>query len=248
MSDCFHLDYETRSLCDIKRTGAFKYAEDPSTEILCAAVARNDEEPLLWVNPKFEFDDLFTCRSSPGAEELMREMCAGAGPVYAHNAQFEHAITNHCPNSPFAVDIRRWRCTAAMSRRAAIPPSLEKAAETLKLSEQKDGKGKTLIRKFSVPQKKDGKFIEPIQKQEDFIAFCEYCLQDVRVEQGIHLFVQQVRIDDQDAGMGLGKVTQRGQSVSEGGYYHNPGAGGQRRPQRLRQAAVLVPWPDRCVA
>lgn len=186
MSDCFHLDYETRSLCDIKRTGAFKYAEDPSTEILCAAVARNDEEPLLWVNPKFAFDDLFICRSSPGAEELMREMCASKGPVYAHNAQFEHAITNHCPNSPFAVDIRRWRCTAAMSRRAAIPPSLEKAAETLGLLQQKDGKGKTLIRKFSVPQKKDGKFIEPIQKQEDFIAFCEYCLQDVRVEQGIH--------------------------------------------------------------
>ena len=186
MLDCFHLDYETRSLCDIKRTGAFKYAEDPSTEILCAAIARNDEEPLLWVNPKFAFDDLFTCRSSPGADELMREMCASTGPVYAHNAQFEHAITNHCPNSPFKVDIRRWRCTAAMSRRAAIPSSLEKAAETLGLLQQKDSKGKTLIRKFSVPQKKDGKFIEPIQKQEDFIAFCEYCLQDVRVEQGIH--------------------------------------------------------------
>ena len=186
MSDCFHLDYETRSLCDIKRTGAFKYAEDPSTEILCAAIARNDEEPLLWVNPKFAFDDLFTCQSYPGADELMVEMCASTGPVYAHNAQFEHAITNHCPNSPFAVDIRRWRCTAAMSRRAAIPPSLEKAAETLGLLHQKDSRGKTLIRKFSVPQKKDGKFIEPAQKQEDFIAFCEYCLQDVRVEQGIH--------------------------------------------------------------
>jgi DNA polymerase bacteriophage-type len=186
MSDCFHLDYETRSLCDIKRTGAFKYAEDPSTEILCAAIARSDEEPLLWVNPKFAFDDLFTCQSYPGADELMVDMCAGTGPVYAHNAQFEHAITNHCPNSPFAVDIRRWRCTAAMSRRAAIPPSLEKAAETLGLLQQKDSKGKTLIRKFSVPQKKDGKFIEPIHKQEDFIAFCEYCLQDVRVEQGIH--------------------------------------------------------------
>lgn len=186
MSDCHHLDYETRSVADIKRTGAFKYAEDPSTEILCAAIARNDEEPLLWVNPKFAFDDLFTCRSSPGADELMAEMCAGTGPVYAHNAQFEHAITNRCPNSPFKVDIRRWRCTAAMSRRAAIPASLEKAAETLGLLQQKDSKGKTLIRKFSVPQKKDGKFIEPIHKQEDFIAFCEYCLQDVRVEQGIH--------------------------------------------------------------
>ena len=43
-----------------------------------------------------------------------------------------------------------------MPCRAAIPPSLEKAAETLGLLQQKDSKGKTLIRKFSVPQKKDG--------------------------------------------------------------------------------------------
>lgn len=186
-------------MCDISETGAFRYAEDPSTEILCAAVARDDEEPLLWVNPKFEFDDMSTCRSSPGAMDLLMEMLESDAPVYAHNAYFEHAICNHCPNTPvvfdgassdadvhlFDIDISRWRCTAAMSRRAAIPPSLEKAAETLGLSMQKDSKGKGLIRKFSIPQK-SGKFIEPIHRQEDFIDFCNYCLQDVRVEQGIH--------------------------------------------------------------
>ena len=187
MAKCFHLDFETRSAADIKRTGAFRYAEDPSTEILCAAIARDDEEPLLWVSPKFAFDDMSVCRSSLGADELIDEMNASDAPVYAHNAYFEQAITNHCPdNRWFQIDYRRWRCTAAMSRRAAIPPSLEKAAETLGLLQQKDSKGKALIRKFSIPQKASGKFINPIDRQDDFIAFCDYCLQDVRVEQGIH--------------------------------------------------------------
>jgi len=186
MAKCFHLDFETRSLADISETGAFRYAEDHSTEILCAAIARDDEEPLLWVNPKFAFDDMSECRSSPGAAELLREMNLSDAPVYSHNAYFEHACVNHCPNNDwFRIDIKRWRCTAAMSRRAAIPPSLEKAAETLGLTQQKDSKGKGLIRKFSIPQK-SGKFIEPIHRQEDFIDFCNYCLQDVRVEQGIH--------------------------------------------------------------
>jgi DNA polymerase len=183
----YHLDFETRSTADIKRTGAFRYAEDPSTEILCAAIACDDEEPLLWVNPKFAFDDMSVCRSSPGVDELIAEMNRSDAPVYAHNAYFEQAITNHCPNNRwFKIDYRRWRCTAAMSRRAAIPPSLEKAAETLGLLQQKDSKGKALIRKFSIPQKASGKFIQPIDRQDDFIAFCNYCLQDVRVEQGIH--------------------------------------------------------------
>jgi DNA polymerase len=183
----FHLDFETRSTADIKRTGAFRYAEDPSTEILCAAIARDGEGPLLWVNPNFEFDDMSVCRSSPGVDELIAEMNRNDAPVYAHNAYFEQAITNHCPNNRwFKIDYRRWRCTAAMSRRAAIPPSLEKAAETLGLLQQKDSKGKALIRKFSIPQKALGKFIQPIDRQDDFIAFCQYCLQDVRVEQGIH--------------------------------------------------------------
>jgi DNA polymerase len=183
----YHLDFETRSLCDIKEAGAFRYAEDDSTEILCAAIARDDEEPLLWVNPRFAFDDMSVCQSSLGVMELIAEMNASDAPVYSHNAGIEHAVVNHCPNNKwFKIDLKRWLCTAAMSRRAAIPPSLEKAAETLSLLEQKDSKGKALIRKFSIPQKKDNKFIEPIDRQDDFIAFCNYCIQDTIVERAIH--------------------------------------------------------------
>jgi DNA polymerase len=66
---------------------------------------------------------------------------------------------------------------------------LEKLAETLKLTNLKDSKGKSLIRKFSIPQnvgKRKGEFIEPTDEPEAFREFVEYCKQDVRTEQEIH--------------------------------------------------------------
>jgi len=189
MSSVIHIDIETRSACDLKKTGSFRYAEDPSTSIMCAAIARGDEKPLLWVNPLYCFDDMSVCQSSPGVAELLREVSSGDGVLVAHNVYFELSLLNARMQKDMGLpppDYRRWRCTAAMSRRAAIPPSLEKAAETLGLAEQKDGRGKALIRKFSIPQKATGKFIEPIERQDDFIAFCGYCIQDTIVEQGIH--------------------------------------------------------------
>ena len=43
-----HRDYETRSRRDLKRDGTFKYAVDPSTEVLCCAYAVDDGPVQLW--------------------------------------------------------------------------------------------------------------------------------------------------------------------------------------------------------
>ena len=43
------LDWETRSDCELKSAGAFAYAAHPTTDILCAAYAFDDEEPELWL-------------------------------------------------------------------------------------------------------------------------------------------------------------------------------------------------------
>lgn len=178
-----HRDYETRSRADITDVGAFRYAEDPSTEIFCAAVAEGDEEPAIWVSPKFCFDDV---QSEPGADRIIERQRQPDSLVYAHNAQFEYSISV-AKGEPYglSVGIHQWRCTAAMARRANIPASLEKAAATLGIEQQKDTKGKSLIRKFSIPRK-DGTFLEPWEAPEDFKAFLAYCKQDVRVEQQIH--------------------------------------------------------------
>lgn len=186
----YHLDYETRSRADIKTVGAFRYAADSSTEIFCAAVAKDNGPPLLWVNPKFHFTDEWgvTVKSDPGADALIREMLDSDEPVYAHNAQFEHAVTMYVLSKLFGkgIDLRRWRCTAAMARRAGLPFSLKDCAEALGLRQQKDNSGWRLINLLSIPDKKSGKFNEPRHNGAEFKKFCDYCRQDVRVEQEIH--------------------------------------------------------------
>jgi DNA polymerase len=178
----YHLDYESRSLADLPKVGAFRYANDPSTMILCAAIAEGDNEPLIW-----------RCDQTPSKEVVSMLRSVSQNPndtlIYAHNAQFEFAISEALWEKTFHLpkpQLHQWRCTAAMGRRAALPSSLKRLAEALKLIQQKDDKGADLIRKFSIPQKKTGKFIEPEDEPGAFQAFVDYCIQDVRVEKEIH--------------------------------------------------------------
>ena len=43
-----HRDYETRSRLDLRKVGAFLYAADVSTQVLCAAYAVDDDPVQLW--------------------------------------------------------------------------------------------------------------------------------------------------------------------------------------------------------
>lgn len=142
-----HYDYETTSLSDITKVGAYRYAADPSTRVLMFAVAEGDGEPMLW---RFDQPDSAESLAAKAALEwaIMEDEL-----VYAHNYQFELAISHYrlaadvgIPRPP-AHD--KLRCTQAMCRRAAIPESLGKAAEFLKLDQQKENIGKALIKIFS---------------------------------------------------------------------------------------------------
>ncbi len=184
-----HVDIETRSRADLKRVGAHRYARDASTSILCIAVAEGDGEPLIWVP---DLGHGLFAADSVKAETLLKKLSHPDSVVYSHNAQFEISVLDALMEKTTGFKPpahHQWRCTAAMGRRAALPASLEKLAETLKLTNLKDSKGKGLIRKFSVPQnvgKKKGDFIDPVDEPEAFKEFCDYCIQDVRVEQDIH--------------------------------------------------------------
>ena len=189
MPEVYHLDYETKSKCDIK-LGAYRYASDPSTRILMCCIARGDETPLLWVHPDY---DPYGIYSDSGAKELIKEAFNSVdGIIYAHNAQFEIAISHYRGvkdiglHAPFR---HQWRCTAAMARKAALQHSLEKCAKDLGLEQQKDNKGKALIRYFSCPVAKTGEIRDPAAfKVKDWIKFqqfCDYCRQDVIVEREI---------------------------------------------------------------
>jgi len=200
MPAAFHLDFESRSRCDIKKQGGHRYSRDKSTEILCVAIAEGDNAPVVYV-PNREWS-LQTDIQNEQAEDLLRQICQPDSLVYAHNATgFEVPMSDALWLKTFGFNPpahHQWRCTAAMGRRAALPASLEKLAEALKLGHQKDPKGKALIRKFSIPQtvgKRKGEFINPEEDPEAFKEFTNYCLMDVKVEQEIHRVLKDFELD-----------------------------------------------------
>ncbi len=114
--------------------------------------------------------------------------------IYAHNAQFEMAICQALLQKTWGIPcpaLSRFRCTASMARRAALPASLDMVSTALGLTEGKDKRGKQLIQKFSVMQTRISKKhphprrIRPEDDPTEFAAFMEYCAQDVRVEQEV---------------------------------------------------------------
>lgn len=204
----FRLDYETTSACDIGY-GMWRYAADPSTRILMFAIAENDEAPLLW-----RFNDPYSDESL-AAELMLRKAIESESLLYAFNVGFEMAISTYRLGIDVGLPvpkIAQLRCTAAMARRAAIPSSLAKASEFLKLSTGKDTRGRALIAVFSDQSKlvtirlgkESRKSASPILEspvpwdwtltlagetvtvREAWEMFCAYCITDVIVERGVH--------------------------------------------------------------
>ncbi len=189
-----HLDYETYSACDLKECGGHRYARDPSTEILMIGLALNDEEPVVWQpsNGVCKGNDL-------GLAKILKFLSEPSTLVYAHNATgFEIPITDVLfeRTTGFKPPAHhQWRCTAAMARTAAMPVALDKLAVALGMAEQKDARGKALIRKFSIPQEATARQIKagtqvaprifPHDDPAAFAEFVEYCRQDVVVERAI---------------------------------------------------------------
>lgn len=187
-----HLDFETFSQIDLRDVGAYRYANDTSTEILCAAMALDDEEPVAWWQG-------MSGGLHPSVEPHYDALEDPSVLIYAHNAMFEMAISQALMFKTWGIrcpDLSRFRCTMSLARRAALPGKLEKLAEVLGLKAQKDPKGAKLIKKFSVmqspkrPTKKhpDGVPAHRIRPEDDPTAFAEfvkYCKTDVRVEQEV---------------------------------------------------------------
>lgn len=192
-----HLDYETFSKIELKDVGAYRYANDPSTAILCAAMAFDQEEPVVWrqgMTPPFNLAVY---------AEHMEALRNPTVLIYAHNAMFEIAISQAMMRKTWGImppSLDRWRCTMSMARRAALPSGLDQLGEVLKLTHQKDKRGKALIKKFSVMQSPDKPTkknpvipperlvpyrIRPEDDPEAFAEFMSYCAQDVRTEQEV---------------------------------------------------------------
>lgn len=193
-----YIDFETFSKLDVRQVGAFKYAEHPSTEVLICCWAINDGPVQSWHNglPFVLLHPLI-------------KAVASAAKVGAHNAHFEFVIWNivlrrmfeklhkeygalfpkskHIPLPVMRPE--QLDCTAARAAMCSLPRSLEKSAEVLGLTMQKDKRGGELIRFFCKPRKPTNRDPStrntPRNYPEKFFEFVRYCQQDVRTERGL---------------------------------------------------------------
>jgi len=163
-----HLDFETRSTVDLQAAGAYVYARDPSTSILCAAYSFDDFPVKYWpaAAGKRMPADLMRALKDPGIE------------VHAWNAQFERLILAHVLG--IDVSLLRFRCTAALARARGLPGKLETALDFVGLGEDLavKRKGKALMMKWCKPLK-DGGWADDPSEYVDLIA---YCIGDVKSE------------------------------------------------------------------
>jgi DNA polymerase bacteriophage-type len=137
-------DYETRSVAPIKIVGAWRYATDSSTDVLCCAYAVDDGPVKLWVP------------SDPIPQEFIDAAQNPSFLVSAFNDNFERLIEAHVLGPRYdwpLVPIDRHRCSQAAALSLALPASLEKVALALGLEQQKDNAGRLNMLAMSRPRK-----------------------------------------------------------------------------------------------
>lgn len=147
MPDVF-IDFETRSLADLPKIGAWKYAAHESTyPLMLAVVFLDGDRRLQWLEYKHGRD----CPDWVADFALDPEM-----RVHAHNANFEIAIWRKVCVERWGwpdISTERWRDTAGKATHANLPRALAYVAKTIKAKVKKDPSGMTLIKQLSMPRK-----------------------------------------------------------------------------------------------
>ena len=175
------IDIETYSSVDIKKAGAYKYAQSPDFEILLFAYAI-DDYPVRVID--------FTNDPDPAVIQKIKECLTDPGIIkHAYNAAFEHTCLNA---AGFPTPISQWRCTMAHGLYCGYPAGLFSIGEAIGLPQEKKklGVGRSLIRTFCVPQKptkRNGGRTRtlPHHEPDKWELFKTYCLQDVEAEREI---------------------------------------------------------------
>jgi DNA polymerase bacteriophage-type len=167
------IDFETRSFLDVTEVGAWRYAEDPTTEILCMAYKLGNGPTKLWV------PDIM-----PFPQEIIDHVEAG-GFFEAHNVQFERAIWLFILKNRLGIPMpKRWKDTLAACAMRGIPLKLDAAGDALKLPIKKDKRGKYLLQTLSVPKWGTKKEPNRIYREDWDLTqeLYDYCMTDIDSE------------------------------------------------------------------
>jgi DNA polymerase len=192
------LDIETYSSADLRKTGVYRYVEEPDFDILLLSYSIDGGE--------IKTIDFAQGETMP--EELIKAFLSNDVIKWAFNAQFERiCISEWLQRNGYAIervvpfgherefirylDPESWRCDMVWSAYLGLPLSLEQAGLVLGLDKQKLREGKDLIRFFSVPCKptkaNGGRTRNlPMHDPEKWKLYKSYNKRDVETELLIH--------------------------------------------------------------
>jgi DNA polymerase len=227
------IDFETRSAADLKKVGSWAYACHPSTEVLCLAFRLPTWEPervALW-HPAFPHLGILAS-STKDLLELF-EWIWLRRPVEAHNAWFERGIWQNVlvPEGWPEIEAWQWRCSAAKAAAHTLPRKLEEVAAVLRLEQQKDKAGHTLMKKLSKPRKPRKAeraawdAVHPgephptlwWESKEWFEQLWAYCAQDVRAEAAVSEAVPDLAANELELYLIDQDINERGFQLDEYG-------------------------------
>jgi hypothetical protein len=145
-ADITFCDFETRNTngCDLTKVGAWRYAADPATEILCFGY-RVDYDDFSWTpNAGMSDAQLIVFASNPAR----RFACfAGFEPVVWQLIMVErHGFP--------PISTERWIDVRAVCSYLCLPRKLEKVLQVLELPVTKDVAGQRFIRSLARPNRK----------------------------------------------------------------------------------------------
>ncbi len=186
-------DFETRSAVDLRRTGVYPYAEDPTTGVWCFAFEPEPgAEPLVWT-PECNLHEW-------EPYQTLRELAQDPAVTFrAWNAQFERVIWREIMVRRYGfpdIPLERWVCTAAEARAMGLPGKLDDSAKVLNVVQQKDMQGHRLMLQMSKPRQAHdcagGLVLTWWDQPEKVERLIAYCQQDVRTERAIAARLQRL--------------------------------------------------------
>lgn len=156
------LDTETYSELDLRRTGAYPYAQHPSTRLLLVSWAVEDGPVQV---AECVTDELLSTLNDPGVE------------VWAHNSNFDRLILRYVCG--IEVPIERWRDTSVQALLHALPHALEDLCAVLGMptDKAKDARGKRLMQFFCKPYR--GRRLTAADRPQEWAEFVQYSRQDI---------------------------------------------------------------------
>ena len=167
------IDFETSSVVDLKKAGAYRYAEDICTEVLC----------LCWQFGDTGEDTAGSWKPGEAIPNVLLQAIELGVTFIAHNAAFERSIWSNIMVREYGwpeIPLEQWADSMARCCQVGLPASLDGALVALGLPLQKDTAGSKYTIGLSKPNKKG--MLPP----RDLARVTNYCMSDVENQVGLH--------------------------------------------------------------